>query len=55
MPSGILIGGLLLSGGLFLGVHSARAFAEGGKEWRKAALIALAMLVTGGALAGLGV
>jgi hypothetical protein len=47
MPSGVLIGGLLLGGGLFHGVHAARAFAEGGKEWRRAALIALAMLIPG--------
>jgi hypothetical protein len=48
MPSGISIGGLLLGGGLFLGVHAARAFAEGGKKWKKAALIALDMLIAGG-------
>jgi hypothetical protein len=55
MPSGLLMGGLLLGGGLFLGVHAARGFAEGGKEWEKAALIALTMLIAGGTLAGLGV
>jgi hypothetical protein len=47
MPSGVLMSGLLLGGGLFLGVHAARAFAEGGKEWKKAALIALIMLIAG--------
>jgi hypothetical protein len=55
MPSGILIGGLLLGGGLFLGVHAAREFAEGGGEWKKMMLIVLVMLIAGGALAGLGV
>ncbi|MDR2819946.1 MAG: hypothetical protein LBB60_05400 [Desulfovibrio sp.] len=30
MPSGVLMGGLLLGGGLFLGVHAAGEFADGG-------------------------
>ena len=50
VPSGILIGGLLLGGGLFLGVHAAMAFAEGEKAWKRKILVALVMLVPGGAV-----
>jgi hypothetical protein len=53
MPSGVLMGGLLLSGGVFLGVHAAREFADGGKEWKRMMLIVLVMLIADGALAGL--
>ena len=48
MPSGVLMGGLLLGGGLFLGLHAAKEFADGGGEWKKRMLAALAMLVPGG-------
>jgi hypothetical protein len=50
MPSGVLMGGLLLGGGLFLGVHAAKEFADGGGEWKKRILAALAMLVPGGGI-----
>jgi hypothetical protein len=53
IPSGVLMGGLLLGGGLFLGVHAAREFADGGGEWKKVMLVALAMLVPGGVLVSL--
>ena len=55
MPSGLLMGGLLLGGGLFLGLHAAKEFADGGGEWKKRMLAALAMLIAGATLAGLGV
>jgi hypothetical protein len=48
MPSGVLMSGLLLGGGLFLGVHAAREFADGGGEWKKKMLVALVMLIAGG-------
>ena len=47
MPSGFLIAGLCMAGGLFLGVYAGKEFAEGGKGWRKRTLVALAMLLTG--------
>jgi hypothetical protein len=50
MPSGVLLGGLLLGGGLFLGVHAAREFADGGGKWKKRLIVALAMLVSGGVM-----
>jgi hypothetical protein len=53
MPSGVLMGGLLLGGGLFLGVHAAREFADGGGKWKKKMLAALAMLAPGGVLISL--
>jgi hypothetical protein len=53
MPSGVLMGGLLLSGGLFLGIHAAKKFADGGGEWKKKMVAALAMLVPGGVMASL--
>ena len=49
MPSGLLMGALCLAGGLFLGVHAAKEYAEGGSVWRKKMLAALAMLFAGGA------
>jgi hypothetical protein len=53
MPSGVLMGGLLLGGGLFLGVHAAREFADGGGEWKKKMVATLAMLVPGGVMVSL--
>ncbi|MDR2574247.1 MAG: hypothetical protein LBC94_07930 [Desulfovibrio sp.] len=53
MPSGPLMGGLCLMGGILLGVRAAKNFAEGEKGWRKTMLAALAMLVAGGTLLGL--
>ena len=41
-------GGLCLIGGILLGVWAAKDFAEGGKGWRKAMLVALAMAIPGG-------
>jgi hypothetical protein len=53
MPSGILMGGLCIAGGGFLGIHAAKAFAEGKKGGRKPALTALVMLLAGGVVFGL--
>jgi hypothetical protein len=53
MPSGLLIGGLCLMGGVFLGVKAAKDFAEGEKGWRKPMLAALALLLPGGAIVSL--
>jgi hypothetical protein len=53
MPSGILMGGLCIAGGGFLGIHAAKAFAEGKKGGRKPALAALVMLLAGGVVFGL--
>ena len=47
VPSGFLIAGLCAAGGLFLGVHAAKEFAEGGKGWWSRMFFALAMLVSG--------
>ena len=55
MPSGVLMGGLALAGGLYLGTHAARDFAEGCLAWKKKLPIVLAMLFVGGILAGLGI
>jgi hypothetical protein len=44
------MGGLLLGGGLFLGVHAAKEFADGGGKWKKRMLVALAMLIPGAIL-----
>jgi hypothetical protein len=49
MPSGLIIGGLCLMGGVLLGVRAAKIFAEGEKGWRKAMLAALALLLPGAA------
>lgn len=48
MPSGFLMGGLALAGGLYLGIYAAKEFAEDGKGWRKRMLVALTMLAAGG-------
>jgi hypothetical protein len=48
MPSGLLMGGLCLGGGIFLGTYAAKEFSEGGKGWRKQILAALAMAIPGG-------
>ena len=53
MPSGILMGGIALVGGLFLGVHAARELAAEEKLRWKEPLVALAMLVAGGMLVAL--
>ena len=46
VPSGFLMAGLCVAGGLFLGVHAAREFAEGIKGWKKL-LFALGLLIPG--------
>jgi hypothetical protein len=53
MPSGLILGGLCLMGGLFLGVRAAKDFAEGGKGWRKQMIAASTMLVPGGVMVSL--
>jgi hypothetical protein len=53
MPSGVLMGGLLIGDELLLGVHAAKEFADGSVEWKKRMLVALAMLVPGGVMASL--
>jgi hypothetical protein len=55
MPSGLLMGGLFLAGGLLTGFYAAREFAESGKGWKKGMALALVMLVAGGALLGLAI
>jgi hypothetical protein len=50
MPSGILMGGLCLAGGVFLGIRAAQHFAGAEKGWCKSLLIALAFLAAGGVL-----
>ncbi|MDR3363262.1 MAG: hypothetical protein LBO64_10575 [Desulfovibrio sp.] len=52
MPSGILMGGLCLGGGVFLGAHAAREFSEGRIGWRKRMIAALVMLIPGGIVIG---
>ena len=47
MPSGLLMGGLCLAGGLFLGVYAGQEFAKGHRGWWKRMLVALAKLVAG--------
>jgi hypothetical protein len=48
MPSGIVMGGLCLAGGVFLGIHAAKDFSEGRSGWQKRMIVALVMLVPGG-------
>ena len=55
MPSGLLVGGLCLMGGVLLGVRAAKDFAEGEKSWRKPLLAALALLLPGGIIISLAV
>ena len=50
MPSGLLMGGLFIVGGVFLGLHAAKELADGGREWKKRILAALVMLVPGGVM-----
>jgi hypothetical protein len=55
MPSGVLMGGLCLAGGIFCGVCAAKEFSEGVKGWRKWMLMALTLLVSGGVVFSLAV
>jgi hypothetical protein len=48
MPSGLIMGGLCLAGGVLFGVRAAKDFAEGEKGWRKLMLATLALLLPGG-------
>jgi len=55
MPSGVLMGLLCLAGGMYLGVHAAKGFSEGGREWKKKMLITLVMVAVGWVLTGFGI
>jgi hypothetical protein len=50
MPSGILMGGLCLTGGIFIGVNTAKDFAEGEKRWRTTMCMAVGLLISGGTM-----
>lgn len=50
MPSGFLMAGLCLAGGLFLAVYTGKEFSEGYKGWWKRGIVALIMLVVGGVI-----
>lgn len=53
MPSGVLMGLIALTGGLYLGVHTARDFAEGRTTRRKELFVVLVMLIAGATLTAL--
>jgi len=53
MPSGFLMAGLLMAGGVYLGIDAAKEYAEDGKGWKRKTLIVLAMLAPGGIFASL--
>ena len=53
MPSGILMGGLILGGGLPPGFHAAREFADGGGEWKKRLIFSRVMPAPGSVLVSL--
>jgi hypothetical protein len=55
MPSGMVIGGLGVAGGIFLGACAAREFSEGQAVWRKRMLMALAFLLPGAAMFSLAI
>jgi hypothetical protein len=48
MPSGLLMGGLFLAGGVFCGACAAKEFSEGKTGWQKRMIAALAMAIPGG-------
>jgi hypothetical protein len=50
MPSGLIMGGLCISAGLFCGLVTAKEFARAEKGWHASGLEALAFWVTGVAL-----
>jgi hypothetical protein len=52
MPSGFIMAGLCMAGGLYLGVHAGWAYADEAKGWLKKAFVALVMLIAGGAVFG---
>jgi hypothetical protein len=53
IPSGLIMGGLCLMGGVLLGVRAAKNFAEEEKDWRKPMLAALVLLLLGGVVVSL--
>lgn len=50
MPVGIIIGGLFVAGGLFLGASAAKDYSEGLVGWQKRMLAALGCLLPGGVI-----
>ena len=53
MPSGFLMGGLCLAGGLFLFVYTGKDFSAGEDGWWKRGIAALVLLVVGGVIASI--
>ena len=53
MPVGILLSGLCIAGGFFLGAMAAKSFANGHAGWQKWGLFAMGLLLPGGILFGL--
>ena len=53
MPVGILLSGLCIAGGFFLGAMAAKSFANGHAGWKKWGLFAVGLLLPGGILFGL--
>jgi hypothetical protein len=47
VPTGMVMGGLCVAGGIFLGACAAKEFSEGHSGWRKRMLTALAFLLPG--------
>ena len=47
MPSGFIMAGLCVAGGLFLSVYAGREFSEGNGCWWKRGTVALVMLIAG--------
>lgn len=53
MPVGILLSGLCIAGGFFIGAMAAKSFANGQAEWKKWGLYAVGLLLPGGVIFGL--
>ena len=47
MPSGFIMAGLCVAGGLFLSVYAGREFSEGNGCWWRKGIVALTMLIAG--------
>ena len=47
MPSGFIMAGLCVAGGLFLSVYAGREFSEGNGCWWRKGIVALGMLIAG--------